>query len=509
MPPAFSTVKTRQKPNAPRLRVGGNGDSDYSQLLETQETRTVQTRRSLPLVEEIERTPGTEELFRRMAGLPHCLFLDSAMVHPTLGRYSFLAADPFDFVQVSADGSDALARLDVRLKRFAADRVEGLPPFQGGAAGLFGYDLGRSLERIPTPATDEFDAPALAVGLYDVVVALDHVDGRAWIVSQGFPETEPARRERRAAERLAQIAEIIKPRPSVAPRAATDGRGVVPELAPQYPVSGAPGVTSNFSREGYLRAVERVIDYIYAGDVFQVNLSQRLLAPARDGSAALYRRLRRRNPAPFAGYFDLGEFQVVSASPERFLRVLSREVEARPIKGTRPRVGVPEIDRAAESELMASEKDRAENVMIVDLLRNDLSRTCAADSVRVGRLCEIEAYRHVLHLVSSVVGRLRDECSPLNLVRGAFPGGSITGAPKVRAMEIIAELEPTARGAYCGSLGYLGFDGSMDLSILIRTITAGRGWWQFPVGGGVVAQSTPEGEYEETWHKAEGMLQAL
>ncbi|MCD4727491.1 MAG: chorismate-binding protein, partial [Pirellulales bacterium] len=307
----------------------------------------MQTRHSLPLVEEIERTPGAEELFRRMAGLPHCLFLDSAMVHPTLGRYSFLAADPFDFVQVPADSSDGLARLDVRLKRFAADRVEGLPPFQGGAAGLFGYDLGQSLERIPTPATDEFGAPALAVGLYDVVVAMDHVDGRAWIISQGFPETEPARRERRAAERLAQIVEIIKPRPSVAPRTcrggtrwggsctatpgaavqlphqpgiqlplqqmgATNGRGFVSELSSQYTIAGTSGVTSNFSRDGYLRAVERAIDYIYAGDVFQVNLSQRLLAPARDGPASLYLRLRRCNPAPFAGYFDLGEFQVVS-----------------------------------------------------------------------------------------------------------------------------------------------------------------------------------------------------
>jgi para-aminobenzoate synthetase component 1 len=243
--------------------------------------------------------------------------------------------------------------------------------------------------------------------------------------------------------------------------------------------------------------------------VFQVNLSQRLLAPADDDAVTLYCRLRCCNPAPFAGYFDLGEFQILSASPERFLRVLDRQVEARPIKGTRPRTGEPSRDSAAEAELLGSEKDRAENVMIVDLLRNDLSRACTAESVEVGQLCGLEAYRHVLHLVSSVGGRLRDGCSPIDLLRGAFPGGSVTGAPKPRAMEIIAELEPTARGAYCGSLGYLGFDGSMDLSILIRTITAGRGWWQFPVGGGVVAQSTPEGEYEETWHKAEGLLQAL
>ena len=205
----------------------------------------------------------------------------------------------------------------------------------------------------------------------------------------------------------------------------------------------------------------------------------------------------------------LGEFQILSASPERFLRVSDRHVETRPIKGTRPRSGDADVDRAAEAELLASEKDRAENVMIVDLLRNDLSRVCEPDSVHVSQLCGLEAYRHVLHLVSAVCGRLGENCSPIDLLRAAFPGGSVTGAPKVRAMEIIAELEPTARGPYCGSLGYLGFDGSLDLNILIRTITAGRGWWQFPVGGGVVAQSTPEQEYAETWHKAEGLLRAL
>jgi para-aminobenzoate synthetase component 1 len=268
-------------------------------------------------------------------------------------------------------------------------------------------------------------------------------------------------------------------------------------------------VTSNFSEDAYLRAVQRAIDYVYAGDVFQVNLSQRLLVPARDDAVSLYRRLRRCNPAPFAGFFDLGDFQIVSASPERFLRVSDREVETRPIKGTRPRTGNQAIDRAAEADLLASEKDRAENVMIVDLMRNDLARVCEARSVRVGQLCGVEAYQHVLHLVSSVHGRLREGQSPVNLLRAAFPGGSVTGAPKIRAMEIIAELEPTARGAYCGSLGYLGFDGSSDLSILIRAITAGRGWWQFPVGGGIVADSIPEKEYEETWHKAEGLLRAL
>ena len=243
--------------------------------------------------------------------------------------------------------------------------------------------------------------------------------------------------------------------------------------------------------------------------MFQVNIAQRLLAPAHDDAVSLYLRLRRKNPATFAGYFDLGHVQIVSASPERFLSVRGRQVEARPIKGTRQRTAQPEADLFAADEMLASEKDRAENVMIVDLLRNDLARVCRADSVRVTQLCRLETYEFVQHLVSAVEGTLRPECSPLDLVRAAFPGGSITGAPKVRAMEIIAELEPTAHGAYCGAMGYLGFDGSLDTSILIRTITAARGWWQAPVGGGIVAQSVPHREYEETWHKATGLLRAL
>jgi para-aminobenzoate synthetase component 1 len=251
------------------------------------------------------------------------------------------------------------------------------------------------------------------------------------------------------------------------------------------------------------------VDYIYAGDVFQVNLSQRLLHPADVSSRELYKRLRQRNPAPFAGYLDAGSFQLCSASPERFLAVRGSHVETRPIKGTRARTRWPEADLFAGDELRASDKDRAENVMIVDLLRNDLSRACRPDSVRVSQLCGLETFAYVQHLVSVVEGDLREGCSPLDQARAAFPGGSITGAPKVRAMEIIAELEPNARGAYCGSLAYCGFDGTLDSSILIRTITDSRGWWQIPVGGGIVSQSDPQREYEETWHKAEGMLRAL
>jgi para-aminobenzoate synthetase component 1 len=266
---------------------------------------------------------------------------------------------------------------------------------------------------------------------------------------------------------------------------------------------------SNFEPGGYRSVVQDVIDYIHAGDVFQVNIAQRLLHPAISEPIDLYSALRAVNPAPFGAFYDLGTQQICSTSPERFLRVRDRTVETRPIKGTRPRFDRPEAQLFSGAELRGSDKDLAENVMIVDLMRNDLSRTCADDSVSVSQLCAVETYQFVQHLVSVVQGRLRDDASLIDLISTSFPGGSITGAPKVRAMEIISELEPTARGAYCGCLGYLGFDGSLDLNILIRTVTVSDGWWQFPVGGGIVAQSVPYREYEETWHKAAGILEAI
>lgn len=468
----------------------------------------------LPLVHELPAVPDVEAAFERLRSLPHCLWLDSARRHPTLGRYSFLAADPFDYfelpvAELSVTGPPALEVWREKMAAFASSSVPGLPPFQGGAAGLISYDFGRQLERLPAPRIDEFGLPALAIGLYDVLLAIDHLDHRAWIVSHGWPERDRQARQSRAVERAAEFRGWLtepprpsEPRPLPPPLAAES-------LAPQFAARGPAGLTSNFSHADYLRAVERCVEYVVAGDIFQVNLAQRLLYPATDNAAELYLRLRRRNPATFAAYFDLGEYQIASASPERFLSARQGEVEARPIKGTRLRTQLPEADLFAADDLRSSEKDRAENVMIVDLLRNDLSRVCRSDSVRVTQLCELETYEYVQHLVSAVRGTLRPECGPLDLVRAAFPGGSITGAPKARAMEIIAELEPTARGAYCGALAYLGFDGALDASILIRTITAGRGWWQLPVGGGITAQSVPDLEYDETWHKAEGLIRSL
>lgn len=491
---------------------------------------------NLPIVRELLPPPDAGTAFQRLSALPHCVFFDSARKDARLGRYSFLAADPFDYLEVPADGSDGLNLLKARIAPFVSTRQADLPPFQGGAAGLFGYDLARSLEHLPSPAIDEFQLPAMAIGMYDVVLAFDHESNRAWIISQGFPETNVARRQALAQQRLEWFADrlTMSPHESVShqeggrcpisrlvlpqDRQRPDG-GMPPETAgrsasvairtEQHPMAALPGLTSNFSHGAYLAAVERAIEYIYAGDVFQVNLAQRLLYPAAGTSVQLYQRLRERNPATFGGYFDLGAFQICSASPERFVSVLHGEVETRPIKGTRSRTLGPEANLFAGDELQASIKDRAENVMIVDLLRNDLSRVCAAESIRVTQLCRLEQYEFVQHLVSAVRGTLRPGLNALDLLRAVFPGGSITGAPKIRAQEVIAELEPVARGAYCGSLGYLGFDGTLDTSILIRTITAGGGWWQFPVGGGIVSQSVPQREYEETWQKAEGLLRAL
>ena len=463
---------------------------------------------ALPLVERLASQLTPVDVFRRLAELPHVVFFDSAMRHPTLGRYSFVAADPLDWLAVPADGSDALARLASRACELPTTTRAELPSFQGGWAGMFGYELARSLESVPAAAFDEFHLPALAVGLYDVVVAFDHERQAAWLISQGLGEHDVQARREKAAQRLADFRAFLtgnssslrKRTPTSAPPIPAD------QLAPQFDVPRHDALTSNSSPEAYKNAVQRTIDYIHAGDVFQVNLSQRLLSPARSSSVDVYCRLRERNPAPFAGFFDGGDWQLASASPERFVRVDGRHVETRPIKGTRARARRPEADLFAADDLRASDKDRAENIMIVDLLRNDLSRTCRPESVHVSQLCGLETYEYVQHLVSVVEATLRDECTPLDLLRTSFPGGSITGAPKVRAMQIIAELEPTVRGAYCGSLGYIGLDGRMDASILIRTITASRGWWQLPVGGGIVAQSVPDDEYQETWHKAAGLL---
>ena len=487
---------------------------------------------TLPLVQELESLPDVAETLRRFADWPNCVLFDSASQRPELGRYSFLTADPFEFEdrQSVAFGVDPFERLRGWSLQFQAETVPGLPPFQGGVAGLLSYELGGAWECLPRPEVDEFELPWLAVGVYDWVIAWDHLQQRAWVISHGFP-LDGEDRSQRAAERMSEVLERVTSSENEVRRTGTPVRrmsgseqcreqdcerhdGQERPSYKQVALPGLAGLMSNFSKEEYLRAVERVIEYIRAGDIFQANLSQRLLFPADEDGLTLYLRLRDRNAAPFAGYFAHDDWVVASASPERFVSLRDGEVETRPIKGTRRRRHLPEADLYTEDELRESEKDQAENVMIVDLLRNDLSKVCAPGSIRVPKLCAVETYETVQHLVSVIRGSMDYDQSgrsrdAWDLLQATFPGGSITGAPKVRAMQIIAELEPTVRGPYCGSLFYVGFDGTADSNLLIRTFTIRRGWIQFPVGGGIVAQSDPLAEYEETLHKAEGMLRAL
>ncbi|HET6836398.1 MAG TPA: aminodeoxychorismate synthase component I, partial [Gemmatimonadales bacterium] len=408
--------------------------------------------------------------------------------------------------------------------------IAGIPPFQGGLAGYIGYDWGAVLERLPGTRYDDLRIPDVMLGLYDWVIAWDHLQGLAWLISTGLPESGEAR-ARRARERANLVRDrLIGERVSAVAGRRGSGREAYPSslgslasslsetsaTPPTYPVADVDGAAniglrSTFTHRGYLDAVARVREYIIAGDIFQANLSQRFQSRLPEPPFDLYRRLRRRNPAPFSAYLDFGDLQILSASPERFLRLEPgrREVETRPIKGTRPRGLGPMHDAALGRALAESQKDRAENVMIVDLLRNDLSRVCRPGTVRVPELFALEHHPTVHHLVSTVVGELDLGADAFDLIRAAFPGGSITGAPKVRAMEIIAELEPTQRGVYCGSIGYISASGAMDTSIVIRTYLVIRGEVYFQAGGGIVADSDPELEYRETLDKARGLMETL
>jgi para-aminobenzoate synthetase component 1 len=381
------------------------------------------------------------------------------------------------------------------LEQYKID-CESLPvPFVGGAVGYLSYDLCHFIEKLPHKAVNDLNLPECYLGFYDTIVALDHQENKTYIVSMGFPELDEEKRRRRAEMRRNELRNAIllcPPPPSV-------------ERSPHRKVT----LKANFSHEGYLAAVTRARDYIGAGDIFQVNLSQRFEVESDIHPYDLYRRLRRINPAPFASYLNFRGVNIVGASPERFLKVQGDRVETRPIKGTKPRGKTPEEDEELAAALLSSKKDRAENIMIVDLERNDLGRVCRYGTVSVTELAILETYPTVFHLTSTVSGRLSRGKGCLELLKATFPGGSISGAPKVRAMEIIDELEPTRRSVYTGSIGYLGFNGDMDLNIVIRTIIVKDGKAYFQVGGAIIYDSEPEAEYIETLDKGRALMRAL
>ncbi|HEU4793532.1 MAG TPA: aminodeoxychorismate synthase component I [Nitrolancea sp.] len=454
-----------------------------------------------PIVTEID-IPA-EIAAGRLLDLPQLVFLDSSRSDDDMGRYSYVTADPFLTLSsrgrliemttqagsyfLDADPWDLLQEL---IARYHVAAIPDLPPFQGGAAGYLGYDLGRQLERLPALAVDDGQLPELLVGLYDWVLSQDHQTGRTWLLTTGLPTGSlDASYQRRD-----QVLDWLG-RPS----------------QPENPASGmlAPRLHSKVGKARYLEMVRQAKEYIAAGDIYQVNLSQRLEGEWQGDPWTLYRRLRQVSPVAYAAYLGFPDGVVLSASPERFLRLDGGSIETRPIKGTRPRGRTPSADHALAAELLASEKERAENVMIVDLLRNDLGRVAEIGSVQVPHLFRLEGYSNVWHLVSTVTGRLQPELDAVDLLRACFPGGSVTGCPKIRAMEIIEELEPSRRGVYCGAIGYLSFSGAMDTNIVIRTLVLTGDRVQLQVGGAVVADSDPEREYAESLAKAQSGLVAL
>lgn len=446
---------------------------------------------------ELPYSADSAHLFARVAHEDWAIYLDSGKPGSQYGRYDIIVARPFKTITVrdgyvtvvDADGTrvlqdDPFHVLKQMLSTYAIPETRF--PFEGGAVGFFAYDLARYVEQLPARAEDLEHMPEMMVGIYDWAVIVDHQARKAWLVSHGLDAATY-----RDWDALCALFD----------------RPVHLSDNAQFVITSP--LVSNVDEAEYARAFDRIKHYIHEGDCYQVNYAQRFSASAEGDAWVAYQYLREISPAPFMVYMNTPQAQVLSASPERFLQVTDGHVETRPIKGTRPRSSDPVEDRRNAEELQASLKDRAENLMIVDLLRNDISKTCAVGSVSADRLFALESFANVHHLVSTVTGWLAEGNTAMDLLRGCFPGGSITGAPKLRAMQIIEELEPHRRGVYCGAIGYIGFDGNMDTNIPIRTAVYSHGEIRFWAGGGIVADSEMQKEYRETWDKASSMLQLI
>lgn len=430
--------------------------------------------------------------YAAIADLPWAVWLDSA----GLARFDILCAQPA--VTLVTCGMDTEIRDQSGMRRSSDDpfdllrRQLGKPvaaipgiPFAGGALGYWGYDLARRMMALPARVQDREGLLDMVIGIYDWAIVFDHQEKSAQLVSQQrFAETEGL------------LPEIL---------VRLQRAGEMP--ASTFSVRG--NIVSDFTLDSYAVAFAQVQNYLQAGDCYQVNLAQRFSAVATGDAFAAYLALRRLSPAPYSAFLNFPQARILCASPERFLRVQNGHVETRPIKGTRPRSSDERRDRQLVEELRNHPKDRAENLMIVDLLRNDLGKSCAPGSVRVPELFEVESFANVHHLVSTVEGRLAEGCDALHVLRDCFPGGSVTGAPKLRAMQIIDQLEPHPRGIYCGAIGHVGFDGNMDSNIVIRTLVHSGEEIECRAGGGIVADSEMAAEYQETLDKAAGMLQLL
>lgn len=432
--------------------------------------------------------------------------MESARPHPVIGRYSILAGDPFEVLtakgrQITVRGAsgtrrfegDPLEALQQRLDEMRAVRVPGLPPFVGGGVGFFGFDLYRLLERVPARAVDDLRLPDLQFFFTDSAVVIDHEQECLWIVALAEAGVGPDRAYDAAMGRIEKLRERLA-------RDCRPSQSVIGEAAP---------ARSTHTRESFGAMVREAKRFIADGDIYQANLSQRFSAPLQGDPWAFYRRLQAINPSPFSAFAEFDGLTLVSASPERFLRVRRGLVETRPIAGTRPRGRTAAENARLRQALILNDKERAEHLMLVDLERNDLGRVCRYGSVRVDELMALEEYSHVIHIVSNVRGRLKPETRPVDLVAATFPGGTITGCPKLRSIEIIDRLEPVRRQLYTGALGYISATGDMDLNLLIRTAFIKDGTVHVQAGAGIVADSDPGLEYEETVHKARALLETF
>ncbi len=455
------------------------------------------------LLKELSTELNGFELYSIFKDEKYSFFLDSGMDHNKLGEFSFIGANPFlvfkskdKDMEILKDGKveklkgNPFVKIKEILNEYNMDYKTDIP-FVGGAVGYLSYDLCHHIEDLPRTAIDDVDVPDMYFGLYDGVICIDHrgKDDKVFIASLGIVDNEE--------KVVGDLIETIK---------SAEEKGVE-IILPK--TTKKKEFVSNFTRDGFIGSVRKVQDYIKSGDIYQANLTQRYSCDLEESPYELYGKLRAINPAPFATFMDFGEGQIVSSSPERFIKVRDNIIETRPIKGTRPRGKNAEEDKKYREELINSEKDKAELLMIVDLERNDLGKVAKTGSVKVTELFHLEEYSTVYHLVSTVVAEVRDELGAIDCIEATFPGGSITGAPKIRAMEVIDELEPTQRNIYTGSIGYIGFNGDLDLNIVIRTVVCKDDKAYFQVGGGMTWDSNAEEEYQETLDKAKALMDAL
>ncbi|HEX3434162.1 MAG TPA: anthranilate synthase component I [Solirubrobacteraceae bacterium] len=449
-------------------------------------------------IEDCETPVSAFLKLRELAPGEPAFLLESAEQGQRVGRYSFIGFRPRAVVRWSlADGGDPYALAADDLARFSQAPIDDAPPFTGGAVGYFGYDLVRTVEPLDPPNPDPLGLPDMALMLTDLLVTFDHLKHTVTILANADLDAEPdvERAYSLAAQRIAEArAQLEGPVPR--PERRTDRRE-------------SPRFESNMTRERFEAMVARVVEYIHAGDAFQVVPSQRWSAAVPIEPFSVYRGLRTVNPSPYMYYLDFGDFQVAGASPEPLLTVNDRHVSTKPIAGTRHRGSTPEEDRTIAAGLLADEKERAEHVMLVDLGRNDLGRVCEYGSVVVDELMEIESYSHVMHIVSSVSGTLRPGVGAMDALRSVLPAGTLSGAPKVRAMQIIDELEPVKRGGYGGAIGYLSYAGDLDTAIHIRTVVIKDGVAHIQAGGGTVADAKPAYEYEESVAKSTAAMRAI